>query len=121
MAVVVQSPCTSIFKMDLESVASGSVSDVEYENDSDLQPGSSKRYKPSLSGGYGGSTRKLSGAARYKTKFQHAWQEKWPFATPVQGDPHSFLYNLCNKLVSCSHQGERDVSRHYQSTQHKRV
>jgi hypothetical protein len=56
-------------------VASGSVSDLEFENDSDLQPGSPKRYKPSSSGGDGGSTRKLSGAARYKTKFQHAWQE----------------------------------------------
>ena len=91
--------------MDLESVASGDTSDPELEDD--LQPGSSKRYKPSLSGG--GVTRKLSGAARYKTKFQHAWQEKWPFATPVQGDSHSFRCSVCNKLVSCGHQGERDV------------
>ena len=99
-------------------MTSEGVSDRELEDDFDLQPGPSKRCKPSSSGG--GSTRKLNGAARYKTKFQHVWQDKWPFATPVLGDPHSFLCNVCNKLVSCGHQGERDVSRHYESTQHQK-
>ena len=99
-------------------MASGGVSDLELEGDFDLQPGPSKRCKPSSSGG--GSTRKLSGAARYKTKFQRDWQDKWPFATLVQGDPHSFLCNVCNKLVSCGHQGERDVSRHYECTLHQK-
>ena len=89
--------------------------------DGDLQPGSSKRYKSSSSGRSSESVpRKLSGAARYKTKFQRVWQDKWPFATPVQGDPHSFRCNVCNKVVSSGHQGERDVSRHYESTQHQK-
>ena len=60
--------------MDLKSVTSEGVSDRELEDDFDLQPGPSKRCKPSSSGG--GSTRKLSGAARYKTKFQRVWQDK---------------------------------------------
>ena len=98
------------------------------DSESDLQPSSSKRYKPStdsssISSQKVGISRKLSGAARYKTRFQHSWQEKWPFGTytPVRGDPHSFRCNVCNKLVSCGHQGETDVSRHYESTQHKKA
>ena len=51
--------------MDLESesVASGNVSDVELENESDLQPGSSKRYKPSSSGGDGGIVHNMASKA----------------------------------------------------------
>ena len=70
--------------LDNDSVNAGaSESDPEPE-DGDLQPSSSKRYKSSSSGSSSGSVaRKMSGAARYKTKFQHVWQDKWPFATPV--------------------------------------
>ena len=57
---------------------------------------------------------------RYKTRFQHIWQEKWPFVTVVRGDPYSFRCAVCNKLVSCCHQGEKDVSHHYDSSQHKK-
>lgn len=88
------------------------------ESESDLQPGPLKRLKQK-GGASGGVSRKFSGAAQYKTKFQHTWQEKWPFATPVLGDPHSFRCAVCNKLVSCSHQGEKDVSRHHNSSQHQ--
>ena len=84
------------------TLESTSDNDRELLGDSDPEPSSPKRHKLNS----GEVTRKLSGAARYKTKFQHVWQEKWPFVTPVRGDPHSFRCTVCNKLVSCGHQGE---------------
>ena len=64
--------------------------------------------------------RKWSGAATYKSKFQKVWQQKWPFAIPVKGDPHCFCCTVCAKTVSCGHQGETDVARHVESIQHQR-
>ena len=67
-----------------------------------------------------GSLRKWSGAATYRSKFQKVWQQKWPFAVPVKGDPHCFRCTVCAKTVSCGHQGETDVARHAESIQHQR-
>ena len=64
--------------------------------------------------------RKWSGAALYKTKFQSTWQQMWPFIAPVKDNPHSFRCTVCMKMVSCGHQGERDVARHAESAQHKK-
>ena len=89
---------------------------LSLESDPDLEPSSPKRSKISSAV----VTRKWSGAARYKTRFQHIWQEKCPFVTVVRGEPYSFRCAVCNKLVSCGHQGEKDVSRHYNSSQHKK-
>lgn len=63
---------------------------------------------------------KLSkGGAKYKTRFQASWRQNWPFVVAVKGDPHSFNCSVCNKVVSCGHQGERDVSRHADTASHK--
>ena len=40
------------------------------------------------------------------------WRQKWPFAVAVRDSPFSFRCSVCNKAISCAHQGERDVSRH---------
>ena len=61
------------------------------------------------------NSRKWSGAAIYKTKYQRAWQRQWPFIAPVDRDPHSFHCKVCLKNVSCGHQGERDIIRHTNS------
>ena len=67
-----------------------------------------------------GSSKKYSGASKKKSKFQASWQKRWPCVTPVNNNPHSFHCTLCKKVVSCGHQGERDVTRYIASVQHKR-
>ena len=62
--------------------------------------------------------RRFSGAAVYNSKFQSSWTEKWPFIMCVKENPNSFRCSLCLKTLSCSHQGERDVTRHISSAQH---
>ena len=64
--------------------------------------------------------RRLSGAALYKSTFQASWTKKWPFVKPVNGDKTSFRCTVCSKVLSCVHQGERDVTRHIATTQHQR-
>ena len=61
-------------------------------------------------------TRKYQGAAVYKSKFQLDWQRKWPCITLVK-DKRNFFY--CT-VVSCGHQGEKDVKRHMESELHKK-
>ena len=64
--------------------------------------------------------RRLSGAALYKSTFQASWTKKWPFVKPVKGDKTLFRCTVCSKVLSCAHQGERDVTRHIATTQHQR-
>ena len=66
------------------------------------------------------TSRKWSGAAIYKSKYQTSWQKKWPFLSPVKYNPHSCLCSVCKMIISCAHQGERDVLRHIDSVSHKR-
>lgn len=75
---------------------------------------------PRLGGGQGSSTRKFAGASVYKSSFQACWQKKWPCIKPVKNDQHCFQCTVCSKTLSCGHQGERDVTRHIASVQHKR-
>ena len=93
---------------ELESVESEEGSDCEDE------PTPSKRMKSSI------SVKKYSGAAVYKTKFKSTWTSKWPFATGVKADPYSYRCNVCDRSLSCAHQGEKDVSCHAESAQHKK-
>lgn len=65
--------------------------------------------------------RKKMGAAIYKTKFQSSWKSKYPFISPVAHDTSSFHCSVCNKDVSCAHQGEHDVIRHIGTAQHKKA
>ena len=66
------------------------------------------------------SSKKYSGASIYKSKYKVSWEKKWPFVTAVRHDQHSFYCKHCSKIVSCAHQGERDVVRHIASNQHKK-
>ena len=46
-------------------------------------------------------SRKLSGAATYKSKFNSAWIKEYPFITSVPGDPYryiNFISLLCKTL-----------------------
>ena len=87
---------------------------MEGNEEESLEEPSRKRKK-------GGSTNKQKrwkGAAIYKTKFNPSWQTKWPFLSVVPSDPHSCHCSVCNKRVSCGHQGERDIIRHNESKSH---
>ena len=82
------------------------------DEDEEGHPGPSKRPRVTSSKG-------KRGAAQYRTKFQVGWRQKWPFAVAVKNDPHAFCCTVCNKMISCGHQGERDLSRHADTTNHK--
>ena len=60
----------------------------------------------------------VRGAATYHTKFNKDWTRKYSFLQPVRQDSYSFHCTICNKTLSCKHQGEADVSRHAQGTRH---
>ena len=97
----------------MEATRSSDVeSDPSYSTDEEEHPGPSKRPKVNSSKG-------KQGAAQYRTKFQVGWRQKWPFAVAVKNDPHSFRCTMCNKVISCGHQGERDLSRHADTATHK--
>ena len=89
--------------------------DTESILDLDAVP-SPKRTKVNESSGGG---RKYSDAALYQSSFQASWQKRWPCVVPVKDNLHSFRCTLCSKVVSCGHQGERDVTRHIASAQHQ--
>lgn len=65
------------------------------------------------------SSKKFTGAAVYKSSFRPCWQKKWSYITPVKNDPHSFHCTVCFNVLSCGHQGERDVTQHIASVQHQ--
>ncbi len=69
--------------------------------------------------GDGVTMRRFSGAAIYNSRFQSSWSKKWPFVVGVKDNPSTFRCNVCSKTLSCSHQGERDVTRHISSVQHQ--
>ena len=56
------------------------------------------------------------GAATYGTKYNPRWQTDFPFVSGCQNDPYSFYCNVCQKDVSCRHQGVSDLKRHEKST-----
>lgn len=66
------------------------------------------------------SKRRFNGAAIYKTKYQHSWERTWSYIRPVKGNPHAFYCKVCMKSISCAYQGERDISHHAESAQHKK-
>uniref|UniRef100_A0A1X7VKY4 HAT C-terminal dimerisation domain-containing protein n=1 Tax=Amphimedon queenslandica TaxID=400682 RepID=A0A1X7VKY4_AMPQE len=65
------------------------------------------------------ASKRWSGAAIYKTKFQESWIKKWPFVQPVKTNIHQFYCTTCSKNISCGHHGEADNVRHSSSEQHK--
>lgn len=82
--------------------------DSEPERDNDLQQPTFKR-------------RKFHGAAMYSTKFDPAWKTKFPCVKPVKKDEFSFLCTVCNKVISCKHQGVKDVKRHIEGLNHSKL
>ena len=61
---------------------------------------------------------KYAGAAKYKIKFKKDWIVKYPFVSSVTSDKSLFHCNVCNRTLSCAHQGEADLKRHIASDGH---
>ena len=66
------------------------------------------------------SSRKFDGAARFKSKFQPSWSKKWPCIIAVPRSLTEFRCTVCDKICSCAHQGESDVTRHIQGEKHRK-
>ena len=89
----------------------GEYTDISVALDDDLdEPGPSMAKKAKL---------KYSGAYKYKSRFCRNWTKTWSFITAVPGDQHSFQCTLCSKILSCSHQGIRDVKAHIAGKTHQ--
>ena len=56
-------------------------------------------------------TRKLEGATKYATKFNREWSKRWRC---IQSASVLFKFKctICECLVTCKHQGEKDVRHH---------
>ena len=52
---------------------------------------------------------KYVGAAKYKSKFNKDWIVKYRFVSCVTSDKSAFHCNVCNRALSCAHQGEADL------------
>ena len=63
--------------------------------------------------------RKYTGAFQYKTSFRNEWRKAWPFIAPVPGSSHEFRCQVCNKNLSCGHQGATDIRDHVSSQKHQ--
>lgn len=64
-------------------------------------------------------SRKLDGAAKYKTKFQPAWSKEYPVCG-VNNDPFSYKCLACLKIMKCEHQGVRDIQLHCSTKGHRK-
>jgi len=62
---------------------------------------------------------RLAGAATYGTKFKEDWMNEFSFVIKGHQDPvYSFHCKVCQKDVSCRHQGIADIRRHEKSKGH---
>jgi hypothetical protein len=52
--------------------------------------------------------------------FSHSGQKKWPCIIAVPRSPTEFRCTVCDKVCSCAHQGESDVTRHIQGEKHQK-
>ena len=50
--------------------------------------------------------------------FQKDWSKSWPCIQPVRGSPQRAVFNV---TFSIAHQGRRDVERHLDGSEHKRL
>ncbi|XP_078535996.1 uncharacterized protein LOC144822404 [Lissotriton helveticus] len=67
------------------------------------------------------SSEKKSGERYYRTKFDLSWMQAEQYKgiiVPVKTDPYSFRCLICEKIVSCGHQGEFDLKRHISGRVH---
>ena len=63
-------------------------------------------------------TRKLAGVAKYPSKFTPDWTKQWPCIQPTS-QKYKFRCTICQCLLSCQHQAEKDVRRHLESVKHR--
>ena len=92
--------------------AAAHTADSDSEALSDYQPSPKKPKTMPL------QPKKISGAAYYNTKFNKSWVQKYGCIQPVRNDNCSFLCTVCNKRISCKHQGETDITRHIATASH---
>lgn len=64
---------------------------------------------------------RLMGAFRYKTSYCEEWKKTWPFVSSVPGNRHSFRCNVCDKNLSCGHQGAADIKDHIATQSHQKL
>ncbi len=64
---------------------------------------------------------KLAGAFKYRTSFSEEWKKTWPFVSSIPGNPHGFKCNVCEKRLSCGHQGASDVKDHVATLSHQKL
>ncbi len=53
--------------------------------------------------------------------FHREWSNSWPCIQPVRGHPDKVLCTVCKKTFGIVHQGKRDVERHLDGSEHKRL
>ena len=53
--------------------------------------------------------------------FQRDWSNFWPCIQPVRGHPDKVQCTVCNATFGIAHQGKRDVERHLEGSEHKRL
>ena len=81
--------------------------DLDIENGEHVSPPRPKKPKS------------LCGAAAYGTKYNKDWESKFPFISRGKIDSvYSFYCKVCQKDISCRHQGVSDVKRHEQCRSH---
>ncbi|KAJ1112132.1 hypothetical protein NDU88_000400 [Pleurodeles waltl] len=85
----------------------------------DRCPTPKKRKSSQEGSGQAIKTRRLDGAAKYKTKFQPAWAKEYPVCG-VNNDPFSYKCLACLKVMKCDHQGVRDVQMHCSTEGHRK-
>lgn len=62
---------------------------------------------------------KISNSKKYSSRYQIEWRKQWPFIQPATGSETNFFCTVCNRQVSCAHQGIKDVERHIKSSMHE--
>ena len=66
------------------------------------------------------SDKKHTGASKYKTSFKNEWGQRYPGISGIKNDRSMFRCNVCQRNLSCDHQGEADIKRHVMSEMHER-
>ena len=64
---------------------------------------------------------KYTGSFKYKTKFSKEWTKEWPFVSAVPHKPNMFRCNICQKNLSCGHQGSKDIKEHVATQAHRNL
>ena len=67
-----------------------------------------------------GGPEEVSGAAQYEAKCNKVWGQTPPYISMMRGDPTVFTASSSRKMFAVVVQGEKNVVRHAQSSQHKK-